>query len=79
MMRYSTEPRDEIFMEGYGFLPFAKLMDKHMNKNLGQTISKNVSGKYSQELLNHVTQSATGALKTFSKITIKKQQKQPLI
>ena len=48
-MRYSVQPRDRKFVEGYGFLSFAKNMDKNIVKN----ISKDLSGKYSQKLLDH--------------------------
>ena len=41
-MRYSVQPRDRIFVNGYGFLSFAK----NMGKNIGRNISKNLSGKY---------------------------------
>ena len=41
-----------------------------MRKNFRKNISKNVSGKYSQKLFDHGQQSATGALKTFSKRVI---------
>ena len=74
-MHYSAEPRDRIFVKGYGFLSFAKNMGKNVSKN----ISKNLSGKYSpgmlamrQRLLDHAKQSATDALKTSSKRVIKK-------
>ena len=67
-MRYSVQPRDPIFIKGYGFLSFAKNMDK----NIGKNISKNLSGKYSQKLVDHAKQSATDALKPSSKIIIKK-------
>ena len=50
MMRYSVQPRDRIFVKGYGFFPFAK----NMGKNIGKNISRNLSGKYSQKLLDHV-------------------------
>ena len=40
-MRYSVQPRDRIFVKGYGFLSFAK----NMSKNIGKNISKNLSGK----------------------------------
>ena len=43
-------------MKGYGFLSFARNIDK----NIGKNKSKNLSGKYSQKLLNHAKQSATG-------------------
>ena len=39
-MRYSAEPRDQIYVKGYGFLSSAK--------NLG----KNLSKKYRQKLLD---------------------------
>ena len=41
MTRYSVQPRDGIFVEGYGFLFFAK----NMGKNIGKNISKILSSK----------------------------------
>ena len=67
-MHYSVQPRDRIFVKGYGFLSFAK----RMGKNIGKNISKNLSGKYSQTLLDHGKKSATDALKTSSKRVIQK-------
>ena len=32
MTRYSVQPRDQIFVKGYGFLPFGKNMDKYIRK-----------------------------------------------
>ena len=43
MTRYSIEPKDWIFVKGYGFLSVAK----NMNKNIGKNISKKLSSKYS--------------------------------
>ena len=70
MIGYLVEPRDRIFVKGYGFLSFAKNMDKNNGKN----ISKSLSGKYSpgmlamcQKLLDNAKKSATDALKTSSK------------
>ena len=40
MIRYSVEPRDRIYVKGYGFLAFAR----NKGKNVGKNISKNVSG-----------------------------------
>ena len=40
MTRYSVQPRDLIFVKGYGFLLFAKTIDK----NIGKNISKNLCG-----------------------------------
>ena len=66
--RYSVQPRDRIFVNGYGFLSFAK----NMGKNIGKNISKNLRGKYSQNFLDHAKQSAAGALKSDSKRVIQK-------
>ena len=65
-MRYSVQPRDRIFVKGYGFLTFAK----NMGKNIGKNITKNLSDKYSQKILDHAKKSATNALKTSSKRAI---------
>ena len=43
-----------------------------MDKYVGKNISKNVSGKYSQKLLDRIKQSATDALKMSSKRVIQK-------
>ena len=50
-MRYSIEPRERIYVKGYGFLSFAK------------KIGKNLSNKYGQKLLDSVKKSTTGAIK----------------
>ena len=71
MTRYSVQPRGQIFVKGYGFMSFAK--------NISKNISKHLSGKNIQELLDHAKQSATDALKTSSKRVIQKQQKQLVI
>ena len=59
-MRYSIEPRDRIYVKGYGFLSFAK--------NMG----KSLSNKYGQKLLDSAKKSTTDAIKTASKRAIKK-------
>ena len=51
MMHYSVQPRDQIFVKGYGFLSFAK----NIGKNIGKNICKNLSGTYSQKLLDQAT------------------------
>ena len=60
-MRYSIQPKNGIFVKGYGFLSFAK--------NMGKNIGKSFSGKYSpgmlamrQELLDYAKKSKTDAL-----------------
>ena len=39
-MRYSVQPRDRIFVKGYGFLYFVKNMGKSIDKNMS-----NLNGK----------------------------------
>ena len=38
-MHNSIEPRDQIFVNVYGFWQFAKNMDKNMGKNKGENLS----------------------------------------
>ena len=59
-MRYSIEPRDRIYVKGYGFLSFAKNMGTHL------------SNKYGQKLLDSAKKSTTDAIKTASKREIQK-------
>ena len=33
-MRYSTEPRDRVYVTGYGFMSFARSIMINMEKNL---------------------------------------------
>ena len=66
-MRYSIEPRDRIYVKGYGFLSFAKNM------------SKNLSNKYSQKLLDSAKKSSTDATKLLQKEQFKKLQRQLVI
>ena len=48
MTSYSIQSIDCIFVNGYGFLCFAKNTDKNIDK----TVNKTLSGKYSQNGLN---------------------------
>ena len=50
-MRHSVEPRNRIYVKGYGFLFFAK--------NMG----KSLSNKYGQKLLDSAKKSTTDAIK----------------
>ena len=54
-MSYSIEPKDRKYVKGYGFLSFAKNIDK------------NLSSKYCQKLLDSAKKSTTDAIKTASK------------
>ena len=61
-MHYLTEPRDWTFVKGHGFLSFVRNKSKNTDKNL----TKNLSGKCNQKLLNHakyLLQTVTNALK----------------
>ena len=76
MMRYSVQPRIQIFVTGCGFLSFTK----NMCKNIGKNIPKNLSGKYipgtlamCQKLLDHGKNFTTDALKTSSKRVIQRE------
>ena len=66
-MRHSIEPKDRIYVKGYGSLSFAKNM------------SKNLSNKCSQKPFNTARKSTPDAIKTASKRAVQKQQKQLVI
>ena len=73
MTRYSVQPRDQIFVKGYGFLSFAE----NMSKNIGKNIRKSLSDKYSFLIMpNNLLQMH---LKLLQKDQFKKQQKQLVI
>ena len=59
-MRYSIKLRDRIYVEGYGFLSFAK------NKG------KNLGNKYSQKVFDTAKKSTKDAIKIASKKVIQK-------
>ena len=59
-MRYSIEPRDRIYVKGYGFLSFPKNM------------VESLSNKYGQKLLDSAKKFTRDAIKTASKRAIKK-------
>ena len=59
-MRYSIEPRDKIYVKGYGFLSFAK------------NIGTDLSNKYGQKILDTAKKSTTDAIKITSKRAIQK-------
>ena len=55
-MRYSIEPRNRIYVKGYGFMSFARSM----------------SNKYGQKLVDTAKKSATDSMKATSKRAIQK-------
>ena len=62
-MSYSIEPRNRIYVKGYGFLTLAK--------NMGTQLSN----KYNQKRLDSTKKSTTSAIKTTSKKAIQKKAK----
>ena len=62
-MRYSIEPRDRIYVKGYGFLSVAKDM------------GKSLSSKYGQNRLDSAKKPITDAIKTASKRAIQKNSR----
>ena len=62
-MRYSIEPRERRYVEGYGSLYFAR----------------NLNHIYGQKLIDSAKKSATYALKLLVKEQFRKQLKQPEI
>ena len=59
-MRYSIEPKDRLYVKGYGFLSFTK--------NMG----KSLSNKYDHKILDSTKKSTTDVIKTASKTAINK-------
>ena len=57
-MRHSIEPKDKVYVKGYGFLSFAK--------NMGTRLSN----KYGQIILDSTKKSTPDAIKTASKSVI---------
>ena len=55
-MRYSIEPRERRYVEGYGFLSFAR----------------NLNDKYGRKLVNSAKKSATDAFKIARKRSVQK-------
>ena len=64
MTQYSVEPRNRIFINGYGFLFF----DSNDSKLIGKDIIKYLSNKCCQKLLHHAKQSAPMYLKLLQNI-----------
>ena len=75
MKGYSVQPRDRIFVKGYGLLS----PTRNIGKDVGKNISKNLCSKYSQKLLDHPKQSLQIYLKLPQEKQFRKQQKQLVI
>ena len=61
------EPKDKVYVKGYGFLSFTKNMGTHATK-----VAKSLSNKYGQKLLDTAKKRTTDAIKTASKRAIQK-------
>ena len=71
MAHYSVQSRDRIFANSYEFLSYAK----NMGRDIGKNVSKILSSKYSQILIDHANQCAADGLKIALKRAIKKTAK----
>ena len=58
-MRYSTEPRDGIYVKGHGLLSFPKNMGKNLNNKYGQKLLDSAKKK---KRASQKTAKATGDL-----------------
>ena len=47
-MRYSIEPRDRIYVKGYGFLSFAKNTGKSLSNKYGQKLLDSAKNLYNR-------------------------------
>ena len=63
-MRYSIEPRDRIYVKGYGFMSFARSMSKKYGKKLVDTAKKSTADaiKTASKRAIQETAEATGDL-----------------
>ena len=73
-MRYSIEPRERIYVKGYGFLSFTKNMGRHANQ-----VAKSLSNKYGQKHLDSAKKCTTDATKTHNKRYISPEERQQII
>ena len=70
-MRSSIEPRERIYVKGYGCLSFSRNLGTHAAK-----VAKNLNNKYGQKLADSAEKSAADAFTIVSKRAIQKKQKQ---
>ena len=61
-MRYSTEPRDGIYVKGHGLLSFPKNMGKNLNNKYGQKLLDSAKKKTAWKRASQKTAKATGDL-----------------
>ena len=75
MQHYSVQPKNRIFVKGYGFLSFAENMGRNIGKNIKKPLVVNKVRKF-LIMLNNLLKMH---LKQLQKETIQKQQKQLVI
>ena len=68
MTCYPVQPKNRIFVKGYGFLSFAI----NISKNISKSISKNASKKFCQKRIDHAKHFTVNAVKATSKRAIQK-------
>ena len=74
-MRYSLKPHYRKYVQGQGFMSFAKNMGNKYDKKLFDK-SMDVSKKYGKKFGNKLLDNSISAGKDFAKIAHKKVQKQ---
>ena len=74
-MRYSVQPRNQIFVKEYVFLSSAKKFARTIGKN----ISNILSGNYYQKLLDHESNLPHMRLKLLQKEQFKERWRQLVI
>ena len=70
-VRYSIEPRERRYVEGYGFLSFTRNLGTHSIKFV-----KNLHNKYGRKLADSAKNMQQMHLKLLAKVQFKKQLKQ---
>ena len=71
-MRYSIEPKERIYVKGYGFLSFARNLGAHATK-----VAKNLNNKYGQKPVDSAKKNLQQMhLKLLAKEQFKKQLEQ---
>ena len=54
-MRYATEPRERIYVRGYGFLSFAKNIGKNLSNKYGQNFIDTTGDLIGNKIADKIT------------------------
>ena len=71
-MRYSFEPIYREYVQGYGFLPFAKNFGDKYGKKLMNTATKVGTSKYGKKIINTTKKQGSEFAKTACKIIVQR-------